>query len=148
MPSSASNLTAASARAATNNHTLWDRLGIGLSGLCALHCLLTPVLLAMLPLWTGLGEIHEWVHIVLVIPIIPITIIAMRNAAGPHRSKRVPWYLGVGLVLIIVAIPLGHELGGPSETLITLAGSGLLISGHWMNWRLHKNVCTDDDHTH
>ncbi|GAB5519886.1 MAG: hypothetical protein RhofKO_21370 [Rhodothermales bacterium] len=133
---------------ATTNHTFWDRLGITLSGLCALHCLLTPVLLALLPLWTGLDAIHEWLHLLLVIPIIPVTLVAMRNAVGPHHSTQVPWYLGLGLVTIIAAIPLASIVGDVGETLITLAGSALLIRGHWLNWRLHKHVCTDAHHTH
>jgi len=37
----------------------WDRLGIGLSALCAVHCLLTPVVLSLLPLWHTLHALRS-----------------------------------------------------------------------------------------
>ena len=53
---------------------LMDRLGIALSTLCLVHCLLLPVLLAVLPLvaisyvpeW--LDE-SEWLHLALLVPV-------------------------------------------------------------------------------
>ena len=63
----------------------WDRLGIGLSGLCAVHCLLTPVVLSLLPLWPTLQAVNAWVHPTLLVLILPVVLGALRRARRTGR---------------------------------------------------------------
>lgn len=114
----------------------WDRLGISLSGVCAVHCLALPVLLALLPLWPVAAQVHAWLHALFAIVIIPTTLAAMWYGYRRHGSTGTLSLLGIGLLVVLAALVVGHENGGlVSETVITLAGSSLLIFGHWRNWR-------------
>lgn len=119
----------------------WDRIGIGLSGLCAAHCLLTPFLLAALPFWPMLGTAHTWLHPALVALLLPVTGFAAWDAYR-HGGTSIPLLLGLGFVLIAGAW-LGHDVWGAiGEAAGTLVGSGLLITGHLINWRRHRAART------
>ena len=124
------------------NTSIWDRLGIGLSGLCAVHCLLTSILLAVLPLWSLAFQVEAWVHPVFAVLLIPTTLLAIRRAVRHGHPKAVTVLLAVGLVVILAALVAGHGAGAGVwvEALVTLFGSSLLITGHWRNWR----GCTHD----
>ena len=64
-----------------------DRLGIALSTLCLVHCLLLPVLLAVLPLvaisyvpeW--LDE-SEWLHLALLVPVALLFVHGVHDVHG------------------------------------------------------------------
>ena len=124
--------------------SLWDRLGIGLSGLCAVHCLLTSILLAALPLWSMAFTLDTWVHPVFAVLLIPTTLLALRRAVRHGHPRSVAVSMAAGLVLVLIALAAGHGVGAGAwtEAAITTLGSVLLISGHWRNWR----GCTHDDH--
>ena len=115
----------------------WDRLGIGLSGLCVVHCLLTPVVVSLLPLWPTLQAVNAWVHpslLVLILPVIVGALFRARQTGGVATAA----LLGSGF-LVLVGAWWGHALWGPiGERLITIAGSALLIGGHVQNWRHHR----------
>ncbi|WP_103029871.1 MerC domain-containing protein [Salinibacter altiplanensis] len=115
----------------------WDRLGIGLSGLCVVHCLLTPVVMSLLPLWPTLQAVNAWVHPSLLALLLPVIVGAMRRARRTGRVATAA-LLGSGF-LVLVGAWWGHALWGPiGERLITIAGSALLIGGHVQNWRRHR----------
>jgi len=123
-------------------HTLrrwmdWDRLGIGLSGLCALHCLLMPVVLSLIPLWPTLRTVNAWVHPALLVLILPVVIGALRRVRRTGHIATAA-LLGVGF-LVLVGAWLGHDvLGAVGERIGTVLGSALLIAGHVLNWRSHR----------
>jgi len=122
----------------------WDRLGIGLSGLCALHCLLMPVALSLLPMWSTLQVVHAWVHPTLLALMLPVVIGALRRTrhTGHVRTAAL---LGLGF-LTLVAAWWGHDLwGAAGERIGTVAGSALLIAGHVLNWRRHR-ACAKPAH--
>ena len=118
----------------------WDRLGIGLSGLCAVHCLLTPVALSVLPLWPTLQAVNAWVHPTLLVLILPIVGGALRRARRTgHATTAV--LLGFGF-LVLVGAWWGHDIwGATGERIGTVMGSALLIAGHVFNWHQHR-ACT------
>ncbi len=137
-----STSVSSSARLDTN---IWDRLGISLSGLCAVHCLATSIVLAVLPLWPLAFELDAWVHPVFAVLLIPTTLLALRRAIRHRHPRSVAVSMGAGLVIVLIALVVGHGGGGAwAEAGITLVGSSLLISGHWRNWR----GCTHDELVH
>lgn len=115
--------------------TLWDRIGIGVSGLCAVHCLLMPLALAALPLWPAAYALHEWLHPALAALLVPVTVLAMRNGLREGGGRPAATLLGVGLGLVLAAWLIHDAVGEPGEVAMTLSGSALLITGHWLNWR-------------
>ena len=113
----------------------WDRLGISISGLCAIHCLFFPVAIALLPLWPMAESIHDWTHPVLFILIVPTVIFALR---GRKMFGPIGLYLFSGLIVVGAAWMLHDWIGDWGEAAVTIAGSTLLVRGHWINYKLQK----------
>lgn len=110
----------------------WDRVGIGLSGICAIHCLMVPVVVALIPLWPAFGEFHEYTHLIFFLAIAPAVYLSLRKK---HESIAVTIYLLLGVSVIFGAWFFNHMLGDYGEAGVTLVGSVLLIRGHWLNYK-------------
>ncbi|MFN1836099.1 MerC domain-containing protein [Balneola sp. MJW-20] len=110
----------------------WDRVGIGLSGICAIHCLLIPISVSLIPLWPALEELHGYTHLVFFLAISPAVYFSLKRK---HAEKRITVYLITGLSVIFLAWFFNESLGDYGEAGITLVGSMLLIRGHWINYR-------------
>lgn len=132
-----------SATSTTVAPSRWDRIGLTMSGICLVHCLFLPIFVATLPLWPMAASLHDWLHPVFALLLIPITLLAMRSGLRKHGQKSPALLLGIGLLVILSAALWGHATPGfAAESALTLAGSGLLISGHWRNWRADR--CCDE----
>ena len=118
----------------------WDRVGMFLSGLCAIHCLLFPILLALMPLWSLGFVLHEWAHPIFFILIVPIIILAIKKSDG---NRMVSVFLLTGMCLLALAWLMHYWVGHTAEIITTLAGSTTLIIGHWKNYKQH----TDRSHS-
>ncbi len=134
---------------------LADRIGLIVSGACVVHCLVLPALVAMLPLWPTAGAWHGWLHPVFALILVPTTIGAAAAGYRKHGRRRIVVLLAGGLVVVLAAGGLGFaHPGAVAETALTLAGSGLLIAGHWRNWRADRCCAetiactTHSDHAH
>lgn len=124
---------------------IWDRLGLSLSVLCAIHCLFVPVVFALLPLTPFLLAIEGWLHPLFIILIAPTVFYASRRS---HYDKKIVSLLAIGFTLILMGWLVGHQwLGEFFETAATLVGSIFLIAGHWFNYRHHQS-CENASHTH
>lgn len=124
---------------------LWDRFGIGVSTICAIHCLFFPVLISILPLWSFAPVFHEWAHPVFILLLIPIVFFASRRS---HYDRTITTVLLIGFGLVATGWLLGHYwLGFLFETAATLVGSAVLIAGHWLNYRHHRR-CSNKSHQH
>jgi hypothetical protein len=106
-----------------------DRIAMGLSGLCAVHCVATAVLLGLLASAGGLlGKpiIHE----------VGLTLAMILGAVALGRGIRehgflLPSAVGtLGLALMAYATTL-HESG--SEPVVTILGVSVLALGHRLN---------------
>lgn len=109
-----------------------DRLAIALSGLCAVHCFASAVLVALAASAGGLlldPRIHE-VGLVLA-----VLLGAVALGWGIWRHGYVmPAAIGaLGLGMMAGAIQLPHE--GDAETVWTLIGVAFLALGHDLNRR-------------
>lgn len=118
-----------------SKNAFWDRLGISLSGLCAIHCLFFPVAIALLPVWPVAESIHDWTHPVLFILILPTVFFALkdRKIFGP-----IGLYLFSGLLVVGLAWMLHDWIGDWGEATVTVVGSLLLVRGHWINYKRHQ----------
>ena len=112
----------------------WDRLGIALSGVCTLHCLSIPIITALLPFGLMSNILHEWMHPILFLLIVPTVYFAVRHNCSPLTL----WSLLSGLVIIAITWMLHDMLSLGVEAAITSVGSLLLIAGHWQNYRSHN----------
>jgi len=108
-----------------------DHLGIGLAGLCALHCLVTLVVISAL----GLGGhflLEENIHRIGLVLAVGVAAVAIGWGLLRHR-RMLPFVVAMtGLMLMAAALIVPH---GADELLLTLVGVGLVSLGHLFNLR-------------
>ena len=113
----------------------WDRLGIGLSGICAIHCMLVPVSVSLIPLWPAFEEFHGYTHLIFFLAITPTVILSLQRK---HELLSVTIFLISGVTVIFLAWLFNESLGEYGEAGITMIGSVLLIRGHWLNYKAKR----------
>ena len=116
----------------------WDVVGIGLSVLCAIHCLSVPVLIGVLPL-LGLEIVanheFEWVMMAIIFVVAGLTYL---HGYRRHGRKAVFCFLIVGVAVFLGIRPFVTEELHP---LATVAGGMTFILGHWKNWHWQRPCC-------
>ncbi len=114
-----------------------DKAAIGLSFICALHCLLLPAAIALLPSAAMFGFDDEWFHRLLLVVVLPISVFALVSGLKRHQNKSVLTIGITGLIILIVGAAFGHEMFGETgERLITLLGSVSVAISHRWNFQL------------
>ena len=128
-----------------------DKLAIGLSLMCAIHCLAQTVLLALLPSMVALQLDNEAFHLWMVVAVLPSSVYALTLGCKQHKRYRLLVFGFIGLTLLVMAVVLGEErIGEAGEKILTVLGAGFIAVGHWFNFRLcqvQKNrdcVCLND----
>lgn len=114
-----------------------DRLAVGMSTVCALHCLILPLMLVLVPALGASFLGDAAFHRTLLLLVIPSSLLAVTLGCLRHRDARV-WLLAVaGLLVMVLAAFWGHGLFGHwGERAATLFGVGLLSAGHLRNYAL------------
>ena len=110
---------------------LLDRLAMGLSGLCLVHCLATSVLVALLASAGGLLG-APIVHEVGLSIAIALGTVALGRGIWEHGFMMPSAVGGLGLGVMAGAMSLPH---GPTETIYTMVGVAILALGHDLNRR-------------
>lgn len=110
-----------------------DRAAIGLSGLCAVHCVATTVLVALMSAAGGM-LVDPIVHEVGLTVAIVLGAVALGRGALTHGFMMPVAMGGFGLGMMAGALSLPHDPSG-GEALWTILGVGLLAFGHDLNRR-------------
>lgn len=113
-----------------------DLIAAIMSALCIVHCLATPLLLALGSSGLLLGVFSsEWFHYLMILPIAAFLVWSLPGGWCVHRSKA-PFVLGLGgFLLLIASLMAPHE----TETLLSVCGGLLLVCAHLYNRQLlHK----------
>lgn len=108
-----------------------DRLAIGLSGLCLVHCLATTVALALLASAGGV-LLSPIVHEVGLTLAIVAGVVALGRGIAQHGFMMPSAVGGLGLGVMIGALTLPH---GGAEIAYTIVGVAILALGHDLNRR-------------
>lgn len=113
-----------------------DSLAIGLSGLCLVHCLALPVLIALFPI-LGFGLVdHESFHQIILVAVIPTTTLALGAGYRRHRRKAIALLGTIGVAaLTYAAFALHAQHAHAMETWVTVAGGLILSIAHIANYR-------------
>lgn len=112
-----------------------DRFAMVLSGLCAVHCVVTPVLLVLAPLAAS-HDFEEGMRALLG----GLAIVGVGMGTALHRSwHAVPW-LGLGLGLLSYLGVYGEH--DRLEFWVSLLASASLVTAHVLNSR----ACRRDAH--
>ena len=114
-----------------------DQLGAICSGLCIVHCLVTPIILALGV--TGIVTTiftTELFHLFLVIPVSLLLLLTFIQSYKEHGTS-VHLLAGLlGIAFLISALVLNEQY----EATLTIIGGTLLVTYHMLNLRQqHKN---------
>ncbi len=127
---------------------LWaDRVGAGLSLSCALHCLILPLLLALVPsLRVAVAEVTEpsgwlawllWSHEVEWVVALTVIgfagIVLLRGWLRHRQPNPLIWYAAGAIVLLLAASEV-IEMGAYHGIQLALGGA-LIAMAHWRNLR-------------
>lgn len=120
-----------------------DRIGITATSLCALHCILLPVLLPALPLLglTFLAD-HAWEHTFLLITALLGTVALFSGFKKYHR-KIYPFYL---LFIGVFIYWIKHDFSESVQPYFIVIGASLIVAAHLINLKLCNSCkqCVDD----
>ena len=125
-------------------HALFDRLGATGALLCAIHCALLPILIALLPslgLSAAVAPSFE-VGFVLFAPLFGLAVLVWSYRR--HRAMRALWLLIPGLAVLWIGIlypPLHHSVV-PHAVAMTFGGT-LVGLAHLANLRLNHGHVHD-----
>ncbi len=108
-----------------------DRLAIGLSGLCLVHCLASAIFLAMLSAAGGLFLSPAFHEIGLGLAI-ALGIVALGRGVIEHGFMMPVAVGGLGLGVMAGALTLPHD---GTEAIYTIVGVAILALGHDLNRR-------------
>ncbi len=122
-----------------------DKFAIGLSLMCAVHCLALPLILTLLPGIVAIQLANEAFHTWIIVAVLPTSIYTLTLGCKQHKRYQLLILGFAGLSLLAMAVMLGEGIiGGLGEKLLTVLGASLVAVGHLWNFRLcqqHTNCC-------
>ena len=123
--------------AMSHSQIMADKTAIGLSLLCALHCLALPLLVVFLPATVAVRLGGEAFHYWMVFTVIPVSAFALTLGCRRHGRYAIVLVGASGLGILCLSVAIGHEaLGEVREKALTLLGASLIALGHLWNYRL------------
>jgi phosphoglycerol transferase MdoB-like AlkP superfamily enzyme len=118
-----------------HTHGWLDSLAISMSVICAVHCLLTPLLIALLPIISTTFWVHENFHLWMVFLVVPTTSLAVFMGCRKHKDKLVAALsiTGLAFILFIAVYQYIFHAGHPLDangicTSCTHHGSGSFLN--------------------
>ena len=123
-----------------------DNLGITISSVCAVHCLLLPAIFLIAP-YSFLAS-HQF-HETLIYFILPCAFIAFVLGCRRHKDLKVAVMGTFGIILLVAALLMhdvfhsDHHSEEFTTVLITVLGSILLVFSHVRN----RKLCMQEDYS-
>lgn len=111
-----------------------DRIGIGIAGLCLLHCVATLLVVASLA--TSLGglfdpHLHEYGLVFAIV----VGAAALGQGFFRHHLLAPAAIGAAGIAIMAIALALPH---GAAEAGLTMVGVLILALGHFLNYRASR----------
>jgi hypothetical protein len=121
-----------------------DKVGMFSSATCAVHCMLLPFLISILPLYGLSFIVNESFEIIMLMASITLAILSLCLGYKTHKNKKMFFLFSAGISLILLG-RFAHENNWGFSSIVILFIGGLLISGsHFVNNKLCKscNSCS------
>ena len=88
----------------SRKHGWLDRFAIGIASVCAVHCLLTPIVVIALPIVATSFFVHEDFHLWMILFVLPTTGFAVFMGCRGHKDKWVAVLSALGISILIFAL--------------------------------------------
>ncbi len=119
-----------------------DKLGMFMSGLCAIQCAMLPILLsvtAVVPSWAHFG--HGWIWLSV---IGAVALWAFTGGWQQHQNKSVVVFFILGYSNLVVVTLLEGRVSAWVESAFFVLGGSLMVLAHWRNYRLMQCIRVTD----
>ena len=127
-----------------NAQKISDRISIGISILCVMHCLLFPSLLIFSSNYLLLFLNNEFFHYILLFLIVPVSTFALTIGSKNHDNYFIFATGLIGIVFLFSALLFDIKiLFFSSEILLTLLGSMIVMFAHYKNFQLCRHLNCD-----
>lgn len=124
-------------RSFMNIRGIADATGVAGAVLCALHCLLSPVLLVAGAAGATLLIPDESFHSSMLVLVVPASVVAFLLGCRYHKDIFTLSLGAISLFAFILAATVLHDIIGESgEKLVTLISASTLTIAHLRNFRL------------
>jgi hypothetical protein len=119
----------------------WDSLGLVLSGVCLVHCLMLPIVIGLFPL-LGAGILgHQQFHQLLLFLVVPTSIAALWLGYRRHHRGYIIVIGTVGIVILSAVALFAHQvLDARGEILVASLGGVIVAISHIQNLREARKV--------
>lgn len=125
-----------------------DRVGATASSACAVHCMITPFVLGMLPV-LGIGFLAApWFENTAVLGALSLAIVSLLHGYLHHRQFHALWLLIIGGALLLSGRFIVGDANKLLETPLVVLGGLALAGAHLINRRLCKTCERCDLHAH
>lgn len=116
-----------------------DKAAVALSGLCLVHCLALPLVIALFPVFGFTVVDHGTFHQLILVVVVPTTVLALGVGYRRHRHLSVPLLGALGVAALVVAAFAVHAVSTETvERGVTIAGGLLIAAAHIQNFRLTR----------
>lgn len=114
----------------------FDQIAIALSAVCIVHCLALPLVIAVLPIAAiSLGESQHF-HGLMLWLVVPTSVFGFSFGYRIHHRAGLVILGACGVLVLAVVAIWGHRaLSEVAEVSISVVGSLVLGSAHWLNFR-------------
>ncbi len=110
-----------------------DKLGMALSGLCAIQCALLPIMLslsAVVPSWAHIGHGWLWMSVIGL-----IALWSFFQGWKIHHCRWVLFYAIIGYTVLLLATILEERVPVLMESVLFVIGGLLMVVAHWRNYK-------------
>jgi len=125
-----------------------DRVGATASTACAIHCMITPFVLGVLPV-LGIGFLAApWFESTAVLGAISLAIVSLLHGYLHHRQFQALWLLMIGAALLLSARFVVGDANKLIETPLVVLGGLALAGAHLINRKLCNHCEHCESHGH
>ena len=128
--------------------TTLDKIGLFLSGVCLLHCLITPIVVTLIPILSlSLSIEHIMFHTIMLWLVVPTSCIALFLGCRKHKKASIVIIGAAGMLVLISVALFGHDLyGHDNEKVVTTIGGLIIAFSHYLNYRACQSIVCPSNH--
>lgn len=115
-----------------------SKVGGWVSILCAIHCMISPMVLGLIPIIHAESPLVEHIETLLIVLSIVISSIAVATGFREHRRASI-----VGLLALSFAfLAAGRFVASESmEAPLVITGATIMAAAQFLNFRYQRNCC-------